>query len=146
VKAITLHQPWASLIACGVKRVETRSKPTTHRGLVAIHAAVRWTPAQREFVAGIRFAYPGTALPAEPPLGAVVAVARVADCQVMTPELIAAQEERELEVGDWRPGRYAWLLEDVRPLRTPVPATGAQGWFFLPLAVREAVLAAGGAA
>ena len=43
VKALTLWQPWASLVALGVKTIETRSKPTTdHRGPVAIHAGSRW--------------------------------------------------------------------------------------------------------
>lgn len=40
VKAITLHQPWASLIAAGVKTIETRSWSTPYRGIIAIHAGV----------------------------------------------------------------------------------------------------------
>jgi hypothetical protein len=32
--AITLHQPWASLIAKGCKQYETRDWPTNHRGLL----------------------------------------------------------------------------------------------------------------
>ncbi len=39
MKAITLWQPWASLMATGAKRFETRSWSTSFRGLVAIHAA-----------------------------------------------------------------------------------------------------------
>lgn len=38
MKALTLHQPWASLVALGVKTVETRGWPTSHRGQLAIHA------------------------------------------------------------------------------------------------------------
>lgn len=41
VKAITLHQPWASFVALGVKAVETRSWATGYRGPLAIHAAAR---------------------------------------------------------------------------------------------------------
>lgn len=40
-RAITLHQPWATLIALGVKMVETRSRRMSYRGPVAIHAAKR---------------------------------------------------------------------------------------------------------
>jgi activating signal cointegrator 1 len=44
VKALSLHQPWATLIAIGAKRLETRGYwPYTHRGDLAIHAARRWT-------------------------------------------------------------------------------------------------------
>lgn len=39
MKAITLWQPWASLLACGAKKYETRSWPTNYRGTIAIHAA-----------------------------------------------------------------------------------------------------------
>ena len=39
MKAITLTQPWASLVAVGAKRIETRSWPTKYRGPIAIHAA-----------------------------------------------------------------------------------------------------------
>ena len=39
MKVLTLHQPWASLIACGIKTIETRSWSTKYRGPLAIHAA-----------------------------------------------------------------------------------------------------------
>lgn len=129
MKAISLHQPWASLVAMGLKRVETRSWPTRHRGWIAIHAAKRWSRSQR--VASVGF------LGSDPdiPLGAVVAIARVSDCVLMTPALIESQTPRELAVGDWTAGRWAWLLEDVRRLRDPVPFVGRQGLFTVPDAI-----------
>lgn len=36
---LTLWQPWASLVACRAKTVETRGWATKHRGRIAIHAA-----------------------------------------------------------------------------------------------------------
>jgi hypothetical protein len=39
MKAITIWQPWASLLAIGAKKYETRSWPTKYRGTIAIHAA-----------------------------------------------------------------------------------------------------------
>lgn len=41
MKALTLWQPWASLIALGVKTIETRSWSTSYRGPLAIHAAAK---------------------------------------------------------------------------------------------------------
>lgn len=41
MKALTIRQPWASLIAEGVKTIETRSWATKHRGPLAIHASKR---------------------------------------------------------------------------------------------------------
>lgn len=41
MRAITVHQPWASLVAANVKTIETRSWSTKYRGPLAIHAAKR---------------------------------------------------------------------------------------------------------
>jgi hypothetical protein len=39
MKALTLYQPWATLVAIGKKRIETRSWPTNYRGPLAIHVS-----------------------------------------------------------------------------------------------------------
>ena len=39
MKAITIKQPWASLVAVGLKDIENRSWKTNYRGRVLIHAA-----------------------------------------------------------------------------------------------------------
>lgn len=39
MKALTLWQPWASLVALGEKKIETRTWSTTYRGTLAIHAS-----------------------------------------------------------------------------------------------------------
>ena len=39
MKALSVRQPWATLIVCGRKRIETRTRPTRHRGPLLIHAA-----------------------------------------------------------------------------------------------------------
>jgi len=36
---LSMHQPWASLLVMGIKRIEGRSWPTDHRGRLWIHAA-----------------------------------------------------------------------------------------------------------
>ena len=41
MKALTLWQPWATLVAIGAKKIETRSWKTNYRGPLAIHAAKR---------------------------------------------------------------------------------------------------------
>lgn len=133
MKALSLWQPYASLIACGLKRVETRSWATSYRGPVLIHAAQRWTRAERDALAKLRADWDSIRARlnvADIRLGAVVAVARVASCVEMTPEIVDLCERTaplELAVGDWKPGRFAWALEDVRALPAPVPCGGARG-------------------
>ena len=48
MKAITLTQPWATLVAMGAKQVETRSWSTAYRGQIAIHAAKGYPKEARE--------------------------------------------------------------------------------------------------
>lgn len=48
VKALSLWQPWASLLVHGHKRVETRGWPTSFRGPLLIHAAKRLDDEQGE--------------------------------------------------------------------------------------------------
>lgn len=87
-RGITIRQPWASLIALGVKTFETRSRPTGYRGPVMIHAA---KAAPQKFVgdffcemydrwADRNWCMSGPNVPDRPlPLGAVVAVANIVD-------------------------------------------------------------------
>lgn len=157
VRCLTLWQPWASLIALGHKRVETRSRATPWRGLLAIHAAARWDPHVRDTVGRVawRLRYGSGRLDEEGLLGhmapsherltrhrgCVVALARVVACEAMTDESIDGETLLELEVGDWQPGRYAWRLEDVRPLSEPLALKGRQGMWTLPADVAAEVLA-----
>ncbi|MCL2331658.1 MAG: ASCH domain-containing protein [Proteobacteria bacterium] len=59
--------------------------------------------------------------------GKIICVCELQDCIFMTPEFIAAQTETERAFGDWRPGRYAWKLGNVRVLPDPIPTRGYQG-------------------
>ena len=121
MKAITLTQPWASLVALGWKHVETRSWKTDYRGPVAIHAAKAFPAAGRRFAAEERLV---GRLPEILPLGAIIATARLIYV-VRTEATDVSPLERRL--GDFGPGRYAWFLADVEPLSEPVPIRGALG-------------------
>ena len=129
VKALTLAQPWAALVTSGAKRVETRSWRTRYRGLLAIHAARGFpVPAQRlctvpPFSDHLRAA--GTWPPEALPRGCVVATCRLAACERITRLTLPPEPERSF--GNYADGRWAWLLEDVRPLAGPLPAKGALG-------------------
>ena len=128
MKAISLWQPWASAIALGNKKVETRSWWTKYRGPLAIHAAKRWQSDQREF-ASVEAAF--GRLPGKLPFGAIVAVADLVDVK-RTEELESDVDAIERIYGDYSAGRFGWILENVQALEDPVPFRGAQGLFFVP--------------
>ncbi len=130
VKAISLHQPWASLIALGFKHYETRSWSTNYRGKLVICSAKKNTKQQRldyESLASIL----GIDLTQNPwdslPLGQAIAFCNLTDCIEMTEEFIEAQSESEQLCGHWEPGRFAWKLDDIQPLSCPIPIKGQQG-------------------
>ena len=50
MKALSLTQPWASLVAIGAKQIETRSWSTPYRGTMAIHAAKKFPMNAKELV------------------------------------------------------------------------------------------------
>ncbi len=141
MKALTIWQPWSTLIATGQKRIETRSWATRYRGWLIIHAAAKWSADLRQLAASPMFAemlkgtpgYSGDdgdlfskSEPPMPPLGAVVGVARlVAIDSVDDPRLITSEIEREL--GDYSPGRWAWIMEEPIAFKTPIPTKGFQG-------------------
>ncbi len=137
MKALTIRQPWASLIAAGVKTIETRSWSTKYRGPLAIHAGKH--PVQTNTV-GYRWEgnYPLGAVVATCTLAAVVPADRIEWCdepdfdrvsswvRVNAPGISVSVRRAQLPFGDFTPGRYAWLLTDITPC-DPVPAKGRQG-------------------
>ena len=173
--AENVHQPWATLLALGSKRIETRSWRTRYRGDLLIHAArTRAEPALTDPPAAVQAAF-GRPVRHGPdgytramPAGALVGAARLVDCvriggldwpaveaclderryvhevfQRLAPEARQGWTERDL--GDYAPGRYAWLFEDPRIAVSPVPWRGRQGLFrapAIPLALPRHVQAA----
>lgn len=145
MKAITILQPWASLIACGAKKIETRSWPTNYRGPIAIHAGKGkkyyglehqepfLTALEDQILISEDIGGPVEAeyedVRSDLPYSAVIAIAELVDCQEMTMEKIVAWRDiygkNEVAFGDFEPGRYAWILDNVRPIR-PVSARGQQ--------------------
>lgn len=122
-RALTLTQPWATLIATGKKCVETRSWMTNYRGRLAIHAAKGFPKEARDFASTERAL---GRLPARIPVGAIVATARIVDC-VPTHEAAVSVSALERLYGDYTPGRWAWVLADIDELEEPIGALGALG-------------------
>lgn len=134
MKTITIHQPWATLIALGEKRFETRSWATKHRGELAIHAGkkVDEEACREESIRKVLAEHGYTA--DNLPVGAILAIVTLNRClksvdtwtdgyELENGELVCSPE---YEFGNFTPGRYAWELTDVQQLSAPIPAKGMQ--------------------
>ena len=137
MRGLSVLQPWASLLALGWKKVETRSWRSLYRGPILIHASKGFPGhckafARDEHLAG-RLPDPTTL-----PLASVIAIAEVTDC-LPTREAESMVSGLETELGDWSAGRYGIFLENVRALPTPIPWSGCLGLWPVPDSLRAQV-------
>jgi len=130
MKAITLHQPWATLIAHKEKYIETRGWETKYRGEIAIHAGKKIDyeaceqPQIKEVLAKHGYDFK------ELPTGVVVATTSIFDCvQIVNGTYVPGYTipRDEYVFGHFATGRYAWILTCTKALEKPVPAKGRQG-------------------
>jgi len=147
MKALTIHEPYASLIIMGIKKLETRGHKTNVRGEIAIHAGKKPMDAEGKALAekyGI-----------EPQYGKVLGVAYLCACGLVKDDVKCGisweirqsmpNEESDYEkfarvydsmdlmeepnFGDLSEGRYLWALEVVEKFDEPIPAKGMQRWW-----------------
>jgi activating signal cointegrator 1 len=128
MKAITLWEPWATFIAAGHKRYETRSWSTLFRGNIAIHASKRWQRDQKHILNSLVMRHPELADYAvyEFPFGCVVVACRLVAVH-KTEAIRDSLTPLERALGDYSTGRFAWELEIIKLPEKPIPAQGMQG-------------------
>ena len=132
VRVLSLWEPYASLVADGLKPIETRTRPTNIRGLVAIHSTLAAAPpkdyedvARRLVARGID---PAPYIERKAG-GQILALVNLVACRPMTEEdetlaLVARTTD------DGR-ARWAWFVENARRVE-PVAFSGGQGWRWVP--------------
>lgn len=140
IRILSLWDPWASFMALGYKKWETRSWSTPYRGLLAIHAAKTkiaikdGTPLEKaELIleaTGVRLQ-----LPSAWPLGCILAVVDLYDC---VPTEGLKPDPMESILGNYMPERFAWQTKDLRRVK-PLPYTGMQGLTTLNPEVEKAL-------
>jgi hypothetical protein len=118
-KALTVRQPWASLITAGLKDVENRSKPVRYRGTILIHAGLtteRGPMAEHGHLLG------------QYPCGVIIGAVDIVGC------VRDSGSEWAMD------GYWHWLLANPRQCG-PVPAKGALTFWPPAPAVTAQVLA-----
>lgn len=115
MKALSITEPYATLIRNGIKHIETRSWKTNYRGELLIHASSTRIP--KEYVANKELM--DLVDPTDLHFGRIVCKCRLVDCIQMTNEMISDIKENhptEYICGFYEKGRYAWILADVEPV------------------------------
>lgn len=129
MKAISLHQPWASLWLTNSKVHETRAWEMRYRGWLAVHAAKRIPnyegdlPAIFEGIVDREF---GEMWRSQLPRGAIIGAVHIVSCGAIE---LAGVGEIDRFCGDYSPGRFAIKRDHVVTLKTPIPEIGRQRYW-----------------
>lgn len=123
MKAITIKQPWASLICQGIKDIENRTWPTKFRGRVLVHAGVKdfdfshsmTSEYQREFIKGIEKPYVK---------GSIIGSVEIIDC---------IKSNADLKNSPWGDFYcYHWILANPILFTEPIPTKGKLSFWDYP--------------
>ena len=123
MKTLTIKEPYASLIVNGKKRIETRSWKTNYRGKIYIHAGLNKesinNPKISHLIKDINFEF-----------GNIIGEVEIIDCVYMTEEYIHELKNNnynEYLVGEYKVGRYAWVLDNAKILDEKIQVKGKLG-------------------
>ena len=134
-ECLSLLQPWASLVIMGLKKIETRSWQTAHRGPLFIHASIgkkgKVLALEAPFTKYIADfdALPFGAIIGQVELENIVPVEHL----LYASEKMAALTLEEKVFGDYTKGRYAWFFTDPVMFDEILPVKGGLGiWKYRP--------------
>lgn len=126
MKVLSLTEPYATLIREKKKLVETRSWKTNYRGPLYIHASktriAKNDLDNKELMSLVEDKTMN--------FGHIICKCILVDCIYMTKEYINNMKEnnyQEYICGEYKEGRYAWILENIKILDKPIPVKGHLG-------------------
>ena len=119
MKALTVKQPWATLISEGIKKYEFRSWKTNYRGKILIHAGAGIDKEKLKEFKKLNLDYPKKR---------IVAVAEIEDCLELTDELNdKIIKEKNIAYGNKKRTGYAWKLKNIKKINNPKEINGKLG-------------------
>ena len=126
MKVLSLLQPWATLVVMGIKKIETRSWRTTHRGELLIHASMGKSGGLLTVEEPFSYYIKNFSdLPFGYIIGSVTLVDVIPVEQLnMNEQLINKLTLEERAFGNYNKGRYAWLLDDAVMFKKVIAAKG----------------------
>lgn len=120
MRVLSIREPFASLIASGDKKIETRSFKTNYRGELFIHASgkkIDKSIVDNTFINNM-------IKDRKMQFGKIICRVKLVDCVYMDREFInSIKDTKEYQLGLYKEGRYAWILDNVE-LIEPIIAKG----------------------
>ncbi|MEE0015023.1 MAG: ASCH domain-containing protein [Bacilli bacterium] len=125
MKVLTLKQPWATLVAEGIKKYEFRSWKTNYRGKILIHAGTGIDKKELEKYKDLNLEFPSKRILAE---------VEIEDCLELNDELnknIIA--EKNIAYGSKYRTGYAWKLTNSKKINYDKEVKGQLGLWNIDL-------------
>lgn len=131
MRALTILQPWASLIMSGEKRVENRTWPTKYRGRFYVHAGKSREALVTHQVDGVEFCRHTGQRVEDLKFGYVLGIAVLLDCITIEElrDTSIPSKYPELQSHEYAEGPFCWILAPNPTPIGPWPYKGAQGLF-----------------
>ena len=128
MRVITIQEPWASLIAANIKKIETRSWPCYEYGDLYIHAGLsKIKPSETRRWEMKKL------IPTAPHYGEIFIKTTLSECVLITEEYAHQIEESDplcYSCGNFTPGRYAWVLSNIETIEQ-IKVRGKLGiWYY----------------
>ena len=119
MKVITLKQPWATLVAEGIKEYEFRSWKTNYRGKLLIHAGAGIDKEEMKKFEHLNLEYPSKR---------IIAEVELVDCLFLDESLNKKIiEENNIAYGSKVRTGYAWKLKNAKKINLDKEINGKLG-------------------
>lgn len=125
MKVLSIKEPFATLIKENQKKIETRSWKTNYRGIIYIHASKPKINSKDKRIQGLLKLIPNINMN----YGNIICKCILKDCIYMDENFLEQikKDTQEYMCGEYKLGRYAWILEEIEVLETTIPAKGQLG-------------------
>lgn len=123
MKVLSIKEPFATLIKDKKKFIETRSWKAKYRGELYIHASIskisKSVTDRKELMALVN--------DSEMNYGKIICKCNLVDCTYMDEDFVnkIKNNHQEYICGEYKVGRYAWILDNIEPLDKPILAKGS---------------------
>ncbi len=125
MKVLTLKQPWATLVAEGIKKYEFRSWKINYRGKVLIHAGVGIDKEEMKKFKNINLEFPSRRILAE---------VEIEDCLELDDDLNKKIiNENNIAYGSKYRTGYAWKLKNIKKINVDKEINGKLGLWNIDL-------------
>ncbi len=118
MRAISVIQPWAHCIIHEGKNIENRPRITHYRGTVLIHASKKKDPDRFLWLSedyNIDLEIDDLSF------GAIIGIADIVE--------VITKRQVDRKTKKWFMGKYGYILENMKPLKKPIPTKGALGFW-----------------